>query len=145
MLHNDKWLEVVSLLEKGLRSLPVSRWKPDLRPEATFDQKYDTLGRIEFADIAGLTRSIDIWLQQGQWVDSLSPEHVYCLRNRFFVSFFYARHIPFSSPHTETIIPFPPLSVRDIVRWYVVEWYEQHGMLLIAEGELPDTHDYRWN
>ena len=145
MLHNDKWTELVGLLERGLHSLPTSEWRPDLRPEATFDQKWNALRRVEFHDTKGLTEAIDGWLDTQEWQPILSDKHVYCLRNRLFAAWFYARHIPFGAPGSETLLPFPPASVREVCRWYLVKWYERHGMLLLAEGNLPETYDYGRN
>ena len=145
MAHNDKWTELVGLLEKGLHSLPTSNWRPDLRREASFDAKLDALGRVEFHDTTGLNEAIDVWLDTQDWKPSLSAKHLYCLRNRLFVSWFFARHIPFASPNSETLIPFPLCNIRDACHWYLVEWYERRGMLLLAEGQLPDTFDYGRN
>lgn len=145
MLDNEKRTELVGILEKSLNSLPHSDWRPTLRPEATFDQKIDALGRVEFREIEKLTSLIDEWVKTGEWQPSLSPEHIYCLRNRLFAAWFFARHIPFGMPDSETLIPFPPCSVGELCRWYLVDWYEGRGMLLLAEGQLPDTYDYGRN
>ena len=145
MLQNEKWIELVALLWAGLGDLPQSDWRPDLRLAITDDQKFDALVALEFHDTKGLTEAIDGWLTTQEWPPDLSAKHLYCLRNRLFVSWFFVRHIPFASPGSETLIPFPEIPVVEACRWYLGKWYECHGMSLVAEGNMPDTFDYQRN
>jgi hypothetical protein len=107
---------------------------------------------MAFDDREGQVAAIDDWLKTREWQSSLSPMHLYCLRSRLFSAWFFARHIPF--PHMpeeaarlqeETLIPFPTLAIEKVFLWYLTEWYEGHGMFLLAEGQLPDTFDYQRN
>jgi hypothetical protein len=148
MPDNTKWTELVALLEEGLEALPASDWLPELYMESSVEAKIDVLGRLELSEAEALSAAIDNWLDTQAWQSPLSPKQIYCPRNRFFVSFYYARHIPSMPPKTaysDTIIPFPELPLVEVCRWYLIQWYETHGMFLLAEGHLPENFDYGRN
>ena len=128
------WFDVWSLISAQIVILPPAKglWHSKAKRTATAGELEWEIEHGELLHVAELEWATDVWRRDGQW-PPISEEARFYIRLRCDAAACYVFGL-FHPRSRESLIPVPTVPIRDIVHWFLRQWWDWHGAWRVAQS-----------
>src|SRR4051812_26999165 len=132
MNPDNQWDDLTTLLDDELirtRGQGLRVWKAAWTTERSMEVLLKNFQEVENHFITQIEEAIDTWCAtgMGDWVD-MDASAMALVRMRLEVAATFTNLMKIGPmSRTTTVIPYPELPNGQVVRWLLIDWWNEHG------------------